>query len=489
MKMIKKRQIGIISLIVLLTSQCANYSFAKINSDLSEVIKEVNEKNYKINAPTNSIDEYKYDFNNDKPKLTEDDAKLVKDKTQLTKKEAKKEVKFLFRLLRTEYGLYTYFGGDAKFEKQEQKILKQLNKVENITLEDYQNLLYKYLNFIQDNHFAIGNISYSPDIILFSNEKNEFVKIDDNYYNSDNQNNVIVSINGQSPENYLKRAINQNGKLTYYLYAMDKNVESLSLTINYKDNTTKNVILKPAKYVAKQQITQIYELKQFNSKIPMMELNLMVFANEDGGGGYGADNEKERNRFLNDSKNIKDNSNFIIDLRNNPGGDGSLVEDWFKIYTGEELQANYCTLRIVPNKNWISDEEEYDEFFIKDYGMVKKDGYYQQYPKEQFLENNTNLFLLTSRQTASSAEAFTDALHNLENVITIGTNTGGVLTNGANYTFELPYSKLYMTFGECFFYWEKDYFKEGYGIEPDIYLTGENLEKRLEMFFDNYVEN
>ena len=116
--------------------------------------------------------------------------------------------------------------------------------------------------------------------------------------------------------------------------------------------------------------------------------------------------------------------------------------------------------------------------------------YYYQKPGHQYLENKgKQIFVLTSRRTSSAAEAMTDALKNMENVVTIGVNTGGVLINMANYNMAMPYSGLFLQFGESLQYFDSSYFKEAYGIEPDIYLTGKNLEGRLEKFFELYVKN
>lgn len=114
--------------------------------------------------------------------------------------------------------------------------------------------------------------------------------------------------------------------------------------------------------------------------------------------------------------------------------------------------------------------------------------YYTQYPKHQYLTNaGKKIFVLTSRQTSSAAEAMTDALKNIENVVTVGTNTGGVLINMANYQMAMPYSGLFLQFGECLQNFDSSYFREDYGMEPDIYLTGEHLKKRLKKFFRAFV--
>ncbi len=129
-----------------------------------------------------------------------------------------------------------------------------------------------------------------------------------------------------------------------------------------------------------------------------------------------------------------------------------------------------------------------DEFAAQT-GLKRRGKYYYcQYPGRQYLaDEGRQIFVLTSRRTSSAAESMTDALKNLENVITIGTNTGGVLANMANYNMAMPYSGLYLQFGECMQYFDPSYFRESYGMEPDLYLTGKNLQKRLKKFFKTYV--
>ena len=82
---------------------------------------------------------------------------------------------------------------------------------------------------------------------------------------------------------------------------------------------------------------------------------------------------EERKRFLKDVSNMKKQDCLIFDLRNNPGGDGTLIDKWFQDYTGQALQPNYNTLRLRPI--WINSAKEMkkeDKYFIK--SGLKKDG-------------------------------------------------------------------------------------------------------------------
>ena len=109
---------------ILLTGQALLPSPAhagiKEQEELRAVMEEINEKNMELDAPQDSTNQYRYDFKNNRPKVTKKDNELMwKDydqknvKNNLSAAAAKKEVHWLFRLLRSQYGLYTYYVGDA----------------------------------------------------------------------------------------------------------------------------------------------------------------------------------------------------------------------------------------------------------------------------------------------------------------------------------------------------------------------------------------
>lgn len=476
---------------VLLAGQAAQpysiYAGEQQKQDFYEVMQEVNEKNSHLDAPQHSLDQYRYDFKNDKPKLSEADTALMwKDydeknvKKTLSVSDARKETNWLFRLLRSQYGLYTYYGNDAAFGRAKAQILKELGTKGTVSTAKYQKILHKHLNFITDLHLAIGLEPFDSGIRLFSDESVHYVKEDGYFYEENSLQDAVVKINNRQPEYYLKRAIDENGCLTYYPYAMLKQKNEICrYTVEFQSGKTKNIVLKPAEYSYKENVDRMYGYETYDD-LAYVEMNLAYMD---------WDMPKERKNFLKDVSDVKKHSQIIFDLRNNPGGDGTLIEEWFEKFTGQTLLPNYSTLRIRPVFIYNAKElKEMDEFAVQ-IGMKRRGKYYyDQYPGHQYLENkDSQIFVLTSRRTSSAAESMTDALKNLENVITIGTNTGGVLANMANYNMAMPYSGLYLQFGECMQYFDPTYFKESYGIEPDLYLTGKNLDRRLKKFFKTYV--
>ncbi len=168
---------------------------------------------------------------------------------------------------------------------------------------------------------------------------------------------------------------------------------------------------------------------------------------------------------------------LLVDLTSNPGGNGNLPGEWFRAFTGETPEPNYATLCLDPY-DWTCRE-----------GEVKEGEYRVRRPEEQYLKREEGPFLvvLTSRGTASAAEAFTDLTRNVGRSLIIGSNTGGCLTGSQTYRGYLPWSGTELAWGLDLFVWPEGYFAEGVGLEPDVYLTGPDQEARLEQFLQRYL--
>lgn len=66
--------------------------------------------------------------------------------------------------------------------------------------------------------------------------------------------------------------------------------------------------------------------------------------------------------------------------------------------------------------------------------------------QDQFAENEKLLIVLTGKYTASAAEQFVDAIHNVENVLIVGENTNGCILTAAGSSY-LPNSNAPMVLG------------------------------------------
>lgn len=483
---------------------------APLSQDAAEfaaLITDVNAAHAKIDAPRADLSAYRYDFASGKPLFTMEDGALLKafdgerpsSDAVLSASDAKKEVDWLFRLLRTQYGLYGWSGGDDAFEAVQAKITATLPKSGTIKLSDYEKLLADNLSFIKDAHFMIGSTNMWHPQQVFADQAHPFYRKDGAFYADASFIRKVVSVNGQAPESLIRRAIGQQGELTWYLYATAPKAESLSVSVQYADKTETVTLLPAASFEAQEPKADRYGVRDIGG-VPYVEINEMFFGDGDSSGWTNQNDEDFKQKFLQTADDLKKSPAAVIDVSHNPGGNGALPDEWFARYTGQAVQPNYCTLRIRHGDVWLrtgygaenaeqvaalrSDEDAMWE----QYGLKADGAYYVGTPSPQFLKNDGRaLFVLTSRGTQSAAENFTDVVHNLQNTVTIGSNTGGVLTNGANYGLKLPYSELPFQFGECLFLWDKSYFEEGRGIAPDVYLTGDNLDERLSLFLQRYA--
>lgn len=475
--------------------------------EFSALLTETNAAHAQIDAPRADLATYRYDFGNGKPLFTVEDGARLRSFDQdnldlhdpLPADEARAEVGWIMRLLRTQYGLYQWSGGDEAFGKAEAALLAALPQTGSIDLREYKALLIEHLSFIRDTHFSVDGHNMQPDLTLFSDESRAYYRKDGAFYTDAACTDAVRTLGGQAPESYLKRAIGQNGELTWYAYTLAPHAETLPLKVETACGSY-TATLRPAVSLDSRERPETNYEYHVTGGVPFIELNRTVFGEGDQSGWSNQNDEADKQAFLASAEAVKEYPAAVIDLSFNPGGNGDLPPAWFHTLTGVDAQPNYCTLRIRHGETWLrtaygaQTAEEIagtlasQDAYFSETGLTIDGNYYVGAPEPQFLEHPEQvLFVLTSRGTASAAEGFTDILHNLQNVVTIGANTGGVLTNGANYGIALPYSGLFFQFGECLFYWNPSYFSEGAGMAPDVYLTGDNLDERLNLFLARYA--
>ena len=93
---------------------------------------------------------------------------------------------------------------------------------------------------------------------------------------------------------------------------------------------------------------------------------------------------------------------------------------------------------------------------------------------------------MTGKQSASSAEQFLDALHNVENVLIIGENTNGCIISSVG-QHQLPNSKAQVILGSRYIHLfpSKEYFEELKGMEPDIWVPAGEAEELAVKLIEN----
>lgn len=444
----------------------------------AELMAEVEARNRGIDAPVEDLDRFKYDFEGGGPLLTGEEWGMLGSEEApdtLTVADARAEVDYLFRLLRTRYGLYTWFGGDETFGAAEERALSALEGREEIPTWEYRNLLLASLDFLNDGHFTLEGRRMGEHQPLFCNEDLLFDRRDGAFYLEDRR---LKAVDGEDPAAYLKRAIGPEGELTWKLYAPGRGVVEHTVTLTFDDGA-ELVGLPPVRdteYTIGTGSTPFLMVEQDGALI--IQMDEMTFGPGDGVSDKLMGDGAAEADFVASAEAAQDHAVAVVNLTRNHGGNGDLPLRWFRAFMGEEPQPNYATLGLNPF-GWEPRT-----------GEVQEGDYRVRRPSPQYLEREDGPFLvvLTSGDTASAAEGFTDLVHNLGRTLVIGSNTGGCLTGSQTwFDMRLPWSGLTMAWGADLFYWPQDYFQEGVGLEPDIYLTGGNQGIRLAQFMARYL--
>ncbi|MGL5693366.1 MAG: hypothetical protein ACRCXA_04760, partial [Peptostreptococcaceae bacterium] len=131
-------------------------SLSSRKNDFKEILHNINSNNKDFRIPEVNVTDYVNDVPYESLFKIEDILALAESKdtniTYISKEQALDDINFLFDILRKNYGLYTYLGGDSKFLSAKENIIKRIDS-KIITKSDFYDLLIENLNFINDNHF------------------------------------------------------------------------------------------------------------------------------------------------------------------------------------------------------------------------------------------------------------------------------------------------------------------------------------------------
>lgn len=413
----------------------------------------------------------------------------------IDKEKAISDIEFLFNVTKYSYAGYQYFGGDNTFQNAKESIVNAINEFDKdeITTEEIYKLVSDNMNFIQDGHFQINNISSLENYKYFSNEGIVINKYKKEYYILEDKKKLYIqSINGETNlDKYIKQSINDNGELYYCFGILDKANSLKILKVKLKDEDTiieKKIELSninSEKYYSKNNTS--YNYKEVNNT-PIITMRRMY--NQDS-------NDNSEKLFSESAKLIKDKPVAIIDLRGNEGGQDICGLKWFKNFIGEapcieksSIQLcsrinNYVTKKAIKNVDYTSLSNEFKLEYKKELDRANKDTnqWYISRTEEKHHKNSTKVFVIIDNNVASSGEDFISFLKTLDNVVLVGTNTNGAGLSCIYSNITLPNTKINIKFGNTLSF-TKD-FAEGKGFEPDIWIQGGDPLDRILKFIYN----
>lgn len=472
--------------------------YNKINFD--NVVNNINKNNKLFKTPVvnienyvNSIDNNDYFSNEYIDNLS---SKNSSNSSLLSKSQAIEDIYFFFELLRKNYGLYTYFGGDTIFLKAKNNVINYIMTKNTITKKEFYDVLIKNLNFINDNHFIIN---YDKNTYKILCKNFYFFTLDEEYYykdyigfftNSKSGKKYILKINDNSEvDSYMKLSISNSGELVYKigkLINFDNNESNITNSNSFEINVEYKLANKTIS--EKKQLTKANNLLNsnvpfsfnINDNIPILSLRSLTL------------NEQTKNKFLQSAFKCQKYKINILDLRGNIGGDGSLVVQWLENRFESRPVGNSKKIGLnrflidgkLPSIEGTSISNLYNLEVKKDYFFSND------IDDAELYENDSIIFVLTDKNQGSAGEMFIEYLKNYENVILIGSNTSGTL-QGSNcgINFKLPNSAISFQLGQWLFLFDDNYFKEGIGFKPDIWTNGSDALELVLKLIDYYDLN
>lgn len=442
-----------------------------------------------IFLPDYESDEFQaVEFSEEELELLTDGENPVKD--ILTYEDAEMDVDYLFRLLKTSYAPYEYFGGDETFNKAKENILSSLeslgNKIESYELES---IIVEELNFVTDSHFSLNysDMEFDEEVYYYDRDLREY-RIDDKGYFTV-IGGVKYYVDGDY-DRYIRLTVGKTGELVYAFIALceegnkgqlpnelvlvGENGEELEITINWKKDS----------YSYASRLTWEDNV----DGIPLTGIGAMMVDDDYYIG--------EMNDFVNNAKKLRDEDVFILDLRGNMGGLSTISFMWlYNLTKGHDVEGEYTMVYYMSMLNELVTQGNNDEFIdallkfdffeenpeLKDELLeseedVQGEGYVYD-TEDSWVEYDGTVLVLCDKAVSSAGEMFLLELMDVENVVIFGTNSNGCLiSGGTNYYVPvyLPNSGISVYYSTILVLTDDSENFDARGIQPDVVICGED---------------
>lgn len=364
------------------------------------------------------------------------------------------DVELLFRTLMYSYGAYFYFGGEETFDKAEKEVMEKLEGKTTVRTDDLRSYLKKSLSFVRDGHFGVEGsavnersvrFEYLYTDIYFSKDDKGFYKIINSkkwYYQSCTNKDMRI-----------EPTLTANGDIIYSPVLFCPVTET-----DYSDSITLKC--------GSQKMNISVKWREQQALKPSSRAQDFVFTEHNGISYISIrcfDNELDQSVFRayeNTGKEIRDSKLVIYDIRANGGGGSQYSKNWTTNFAGKEPALNEA---FSSRRSALVRKYEYAAPGSEKYTVFKSGG--------NVLKNDIPVILLVDDMCGSSGESALSYAKTMENVIVIGSNSGGYQLCGNVSEYQLPESGLYINIPVSLqFQYNMDNV-DGKGYEPDIWCN------------------
>lgn len=404
--------------------------------------------------------------------LSNDEIKELLDvsleKNIITSAELKEDIDLMFRTIKSSYSGYYYFNENS-FEEACNNLLKYADTKETFTFNEAGSRIFEELDFIIDKHFVaykanrdregFQSFVYYTIEQYFSKDENGYYKLDNNdkWYFKNDENNIEI-----------KTFLNEKGELVYGLVSITKDNSPSSITLT-NDNGEER----------KEDISWVFNEPYSNSDLgadfKYVEIDNVSYISYRK--GMDKNNFDQYDQFIESAQLCKNSKAIIFDIRSNGGGSDMALVDWIKAYTGldnvRDNQSMFNAERISKLSNAAGFSKGESSFFST-----------QTYGKQ--VSNEIPIYVLTDMNCGSGGEELLCYLKSMENVIVVGSNTGGAQVCGNQIHTTLPNSGIVFNFGMALSFRYNSENIDGYGYCPDVYTdVKQSLNNVLQLLVQN----
>lgn len=407
----------------------------------------------------------------------------------LTLDQAKEDLDFLLDLMRVASLDYNRVGGDKAFKKFRKKVVKDLEEVSmtrQIYAIDLERAIARWMHFIDNQHFWVGPNYNSP-------HENKIRYIDKYGYPEDWRwvryeahfmcSNLTFQKEGDAYRCYQnERKVDledlaaqgidivpswtNDFKIVYRLHYYGRTAKKRPEKIRFKGDhievpvwvfTDHTPIDMAAQGLAHDKIHKLMK------DVAYVNLTDDFFSNLE---NYGERIEKLHKM----GKKLRKFPCVIFDLRNNTGGYFAVLEALMNRYMGyhsdEYLRPSAHHVNVSSGAYFYKPWKPGLNLKVMSYGndLVLKHG------SDKITEMPGLAIVLVNSNTASCGDLAIDYFRHLSNTLIVGDASNGIMVSSGGYEYFMPNSGLYISVPTDHRIWHPDYFEEGRGFYPDIWM-------------------
>jgi len=365
------------------------------------------------------------------------------------------DVDLYFRLLKTSYGPYFYFGGDEKFDEAKVQVEKAIQGKSSVRVKDLKAALIKALSFINDGHFSIGSTRpsafkrhtyYYCDVYLQKDEQGVYQLINEEKWYCTGQTNADIRI---------EPTLKKDGEIVYspLLLCAKKPGSSDYLQLTNEAGKEKNIKLRWKAAVNYKKDSHDEVDFEYSKKSDVPYVSVRAFP----GARKTASQAKDLSAFVETGRSLKGQKLFIVDLRANSGGSDEYINGWLQNFAGR--RATYPMAIISRGSRAI---QALDSHHIREGWTIGE------HPGS-VIKNDSLILVLMDSDCGSSGESALNTLRCMDNVVVVGSQSGGWQLGGNGREYFLPHSGLIVCVPQALNLFYDGANVDGKGYAPDLW--------------------